>query len=179
MSDEHDPLICAIGEGNLDRVKTLMNPDMDIDTPIGDLSQSALQYATEYNQVNIVQYLLGRHADLTVSDMLYGGLIHVAAIEGHLEVLKVLLDYGADINDQNQTLDTPLHEAVNGYYLDIVEVLLERGAKINLLNFRGDTPLEYASRLPSSPEMIKIIELLKRHGALSYRPKWWEFWKKK
>ena len=181
MVDDRDPLISAIQYGDLKKVIELMDAEMDIDALLGGTGKAAIHWAALADQVNIVQYLADNRADINVNSTSDGrSPIHTAADHGSIEVMKVLLTSGVDINDQDALGDTALHIAVNALDVDMVGLLLERGARVNLLNFRSDTPLSYASALISdSPELNQIAELLKRHGALYRKPKWWEVWKKR
>lgn len=63
--------------------------------------------------------------------------IHIAAQNGHLELVKLLLDRGADVNATNAGGQTALHMATS-YDLDaVVKVLLAAGADGEIRNKDG------------------------------------------
>ena len=60
--------------------------------------------------------------------------LHIAATNGHLEMVKFLLAKGADVDVQDTSIDsiyTPLLVAASKSNAEIVEVLLDHGADIN------------------------------------------------
>ena len=60
--------------------------------------------------------------------------LHIAASNGHLEMVKFLLAKGADVDVQDTSIDsiyTPLLVAASKSNAEIVEVLLDHGADIN------------------------------------------------
>jgi ankyrin repeat protein len=56
--------------------------------------------------------------------------LHLAAGEGHLEIVKLLLEHGADVNAKT-AYETALHLAAGEGHLEIVKLLLEHGADVN------------------------------------------------
>ncbi|RPB22051.1 ankyrin, partial [Terfezia boudieri ATCC MYA-4762] len=58
--------------------------------------------------------------------------LHLAAENGHLEVVKVLLDKGATMDATTWYKNrTALHMAAENGHLEVVKVLLDKGATIN------------------------------------------------
>jgi Adenylate kinase/Ankyrin repeats (many copies)/EF hand len=66
---------------------------------------------------------------ILVSYLTNNEAIHLAAGEGHVEVVKLLLDAGADMNVRDRWGNRPLDEAINGGHSDVVEMLKSNGAK--------------------------------------------------
>ena len=48
---------------------------------------------------------------MTLRDSFGNSLLHIACLNGHLEVSIALMDAGADIDDKNENEETPLHLA--------------------------------------------------------------------
>jgi hypothetical protein len=63
--------------------------------------------------------------------------IHIAAQNGHLEILKVLVEKGADVNAQNGGGQTPLHMTVSYDIEECVAFLKSHGAKGDVKNKEG------------------------------------------
>ncbi|XP_063615717.1 26S proteasome non-ATPase regulatory subunit 10-like [Penaeus indicus] len=63
--------------------------------------------------------------------------LHVAAEEGHDEVVKMLISAGVDVNGKNDKGWTPLHRAAYSGHSSVVTVLVTRGATVNGNSNRG------------------------------------------
>ncbi|RXG58144.1 Transport and Golgi organization protein 2-like protein [Armadillidium vulgare] len=96
------------------------------------------------------------------SDGVYGmNPLHIASMNGHLEVCKVLLRANVLVDVRNMFGKTALHlSAMNGHY-DIVNLLIESHAAINICDMLEMTPLHWACDRGHSD----IVFLLLRNGA--------------
>ena len=114
-------------------------------------------------KVSVARLLLdfGAHKDPARSDDATTPL-HVAAYEGHLELLGLLLQAGAD-KDATMTDDgaTPLYLAAQNGQEQVAKLLLEAGAKIDKADDDGMTPLHAAA----SQNQVKLVQLLLDFGA--------------
>eukprot|EP01138_Halocafeteria_seosinensis_P016420 gb/GECG01016751.1/.p1 GENE.gb/GECG01016751.1/~~gb/GECG01016751.1/.p1 ORF type:complete len:439 (+),score=51.50 gb/GECG01016751.1/:1-1317(+) len=72
--------------------------------------------------------------------------LHMAALEGHLEVVSILLQKGgATINSRQEHNKTPLHYAVmREGNSEIVQLLVKSGADVSAQDDEGKTALHYA-----------------------------------
>ncbi len=79
--------------------------------------------------------------------------LHLAVVQGYLEIAQILLDNGAKIDikaEENAIFMhpsnkvTPLHWAAYFCRKDMVSLLIENGAPINVLDATGATPLDSA-----------------------------------
>lgn len=77
----------------------------------------------------------------------YGGesLLHVAAKNGHLSMLKLLLERGANINIQDESGNTALHYAASNGKKDVVKYLLDQHADVAIINTKEQKAIDYAS----------------------------------
>ena len=79
--------------------------------------------------------------------------LHLAAANGHVEVVNTLVQHGADVNVQKTDGSSPLHLAAYGQGADgdelntaeAVATLLQHGADVLAITARGDAPLHLAS----------------------------------
>ena len=77
----------------------------------------------------------------------YGGrtLLHFAAQNGHINVVKLLLGAGADVESKSNTGRTPLSCAAGDGRLDVVKFLVrEGGANVESKDKWGNTALDLA-----------------------------------
>ena len=73
--------------------------------------------------------------------------LHMAAIEGHDQVVELLLANGADANVRDLENSTPLHYAANKSHLNTTEILLRYGADVNAKDDEGETPLRLSQAM--------------------------------
>ena len=71
--------------------------------------------------------------------------LHLAAREGHIEVVSFLIEAGAEINTKNENYITPLHIAAANGHTAIVEALIAANANIEAKNISDWTPLHIAA----------------------------------
>lgn len=107
----------------------------------------------------IVELLLARNANTERTEGSEWGPIHLAAREGHVEVLRLLLK---NINALDKEGNTALHLAVEERRRDCVKLLLANGARMDIRNGRdGDMVLHVAAVTGEE----SVIKLLLRKGA--------------
>ncbi len=70
--------------------------------------------------------------------------IHMAAANGHTEIVKLLVEAGANVGAENAEGSTPLHWACLNDHVAVVEYLLDKGAKLSACNKSGRTPFDEA-----------------------------------
>ncbi|MCH9756289.1 MAG: ankyrin repeat domain-containing protein [Gammaproteobacteria bacterium] len=107
------------------------------------------QISTSFNHVHNIQLLLDLSVDLTQIDCMDQtdvSLLHLAAQNCCVEVIRLFLTQFHDINLKNKEGDTPLHVAVNFGQLPIVLILLSSGASTNVLNHKNQRPINIAQQ---------------------------------
>lgn len=72
--------------------------------------------------------------------------LHIAAQEGHVDIVDYLLSNQADPNIKNKDGETPLHLAAQEGHDKIVRSLLSNQADQNIKNKDGETPLLWAAQ---------------------------------
>ncbi len=120
-----------------------------------------------------MQLLLELGASPEIQDEENHTVLHWAAYEGEVDVVKLLLDHGADIEAQTHEYDTPLSlatfhtssvddEQKRKNHISIIKMLLEHGAHVNVQEKNyGFSPLYHAV----SRGDVLIAQMLLDHGA--------------
>ncbi len=133
---------------------------------------TVLHIASKNDEVDIVEYLVEKGADLEEKDdkgftpteyssnddilrflINHGGKIesisatfHYAASCGNLHMVKYLLEtMEANIEDRNEVGQTALHHSAYNSHEDVAKYLIVQKAKVNAKDFEGRTPLHIAS----------------------------------
>ncbi len=186
----YDTFVQAVALDRSDQVRALLARGMDPKTldPNGD---PVLLVAARAGWQPTVDALLGAGAKVDLANHFGDRPISVAALGGHLaivktlftrgaaldapgwtpllyaasagqtEVARYLLDSGANINAVSPNGTTVLMMAVRGGYEPTVELLLSRGADVNQHNENGATALSWAVR----GGYDVIARALRAHGA--------------
>ena len=113
----------------------------------------------------LVKFSVDPNASLTI---IGDKPIHVAAIAGHLNVMKYLVEeLKYDVNSANDYLFTPLHYAAYNGHLEIVQYLVEKKADIPCYNMLGDTPLHTAA----IGDQLQIVKFLMSKNTSDFKMK--------
>ena len=116
--------------GNLDKIESLLNMGVDIDTVNRD-GLTPLMKAIEANKYNIIEYLISKGANVNQNNDDGYSALHFACMKGDKIAVNILLAHGADIEAQSKTGINPLFISLLTDYTDIFDLLLEKGADIN------------------------------------------------
>lgn len=172
-------LMHAAQHGRVEVVRFLLDEGADVNRSVG--WHTALLEASERGHVKVVQLLLEQGAEMGPGTNDQGPppprfgrtALHVAAGEGHAEVLRVLLRHStAAIDDRyGWRLRTPLHVSCRdgGWRHEaIVPALLAAGADPTIADEEGQTPLSLAreacSRGHFSMQAMALLQV-RRCGA--------------
>jgi len=63
--------------------------------------------------------------------------IHIAAQNGHSDIVKFLIEKKADLNAKNAKGNTGIHMAIGYDYFETAQILIAAGADVNLTNDMG------------------------------------------
>jgi ankyrin repeat protein len=157
-------LMSAAGQGNLDKVRSLIGQGVDLDA-VDEAGDTALYYAAAPGNVAVVTELLQGGSDPDLFGAC-GPALHVAVRTGHSEVVGALIAHGADANIRSQSGATPIMFAAGLGSDEVVRLLHARGADINARDRDGDSVLYYAA----SNAQATTVDLLFALGALPNSP---------
>ena len=161
--DNVTTLYVAAMQGDLVKVKALLNSNPDLVSSKDKYGEIPLYWAVQFVRKDIIELLLANKANVNTKDRLSGDTpLHIAAKYGHKDMAELLLANKADVNIKGR-LDgwTPLHNAAFRGHKDVVELLLAYGADVNTKDNQGGTPLHRAAQ----GNRKDVAELLLAKGA--------------
>ncbi|CDS04060.1 hypothetical protein LRAMOSA07015 [Lichtheimia ramosa] len=117
--ETQDNLWIAAGDGQLARVKELIEDGMDVNSH-DEFGYTAMHAAVSYNQKEIIEYLLEKNANINIEDFEKDTPLYVAE---SAEMAQFLLDHGADANHKNEDGITPAMNAYQEGWREVAELL--------------------------------------------------------
>ena len=135
------PLLLAAGRGHNDISLCLVDHGADVNKKNEGPRRTALHYASERGDLEVVEALLSKDAEIYVEDRNRCTPLMLAAGRGHIDILLHLIDHGADFDVKDGHKRTALHYASKRGDLKVVEALLSKGAEIDVEDVDHCTPL--------------------------------------
>ncbi len=120
-----------------------------------------LRRAVEAGDPQAVEAALNAGANINYADSNGWTALMMAALHGHIDIVRLLIDAGAHVNCANNYDNSALMWAALYGHTEIVRLLLEQGADVNRANNYGDTALIWAARHGHED----IARMLMGHGA--------------
>ena len=158
----------AAAAGALDRVKTIVEEDVDVSADLVNAYShdgfTALGLAAFFGHEDVATYLLTKGAQVNTASQNRMRVmpLHSAVAGRHIGIARRLLEAGADVNAKQADGFVPLHGAAQNGQVEMIELLLAHGANVNTPNDDGKTALAYALE----EGHIEAANLLRRHGAM-------------
>ncbi|NXW42748.1 CSKI1 protein, partial [Nyctiprogne leucopyga] len=90
--------------------------------------------------------------------------LHLAAKNGHIDIIRLLLQAGIDINRQTKA-GTALHEAALCGKTDVVRLLLDSGINAHVRNTYNQTALDIVNQFTTSQASKEIKQMLRDASA--------------
>ena len=138
-------IITAAKEGNLGKVKELIEKDSQLINTKDANGRTLIHWACRGVHFEVIKYLVENGANVNAKDNNMNTPLISISSRGHIEAAKFLLDNGADIHaESNEFSRTALFYSVLGGHTEVTELLLRKGAKVNINVGFGRTPLYYA-----------------------------------
>ncbi|XP_046554770.1 ankyrin repeat domain-containing protein 1-like isoform X2 [Haliotis rubra] len=122
-------LYSASEDGDLETVKRILAAGhVDINTRGGSWIQTPVMAAAGRGHRDVVEFLVGRGADVSLVDRDGWNVLHWACSGGHLETVKLILSLNVvDINARNIYGQTAVYRARSEGHQRVVEFLVSRG----------------------------------------------------
>jgi len=122
------PLENAAARGHLEIAEFLLANGADVDLRGGD-GNPPLRWAVERGHTDVVDLLLEHGAAVDFLDQTYGrDLLHIAALNGYLDVVRSLVAHNVQLNGRDSAGRTPLHYAAKYGHQRVADYLTEAGA---------------------------------------------------
>ncbi len=140
-----EPLIDAVRAGDIERVRALLDLQVDPNSPDPGGS-TALFWAAHRDDLRTARLLVERGARAETANRYGATALLLAATNGSAPMLRLLLDAGADPNMSLPEGETPLMRAARTGRVDAVDALVAHGADVEAReHWRGQTALMWAA----------------------------------
>ncbi|KAA8611829.1 Arp Ankyrin repeat [Pyrenophora tritici-repentis] len=144
-----EALFLAIHHGNVSLAIGLLDyPNIDVNKEYGQNRRRPIDIATQYNRLEIMRHLIKIPSiDLLSRTRREDTVLHIAAREGHLKMVKLLLGQEKSfINARTLKNESPLHLASFQRHTKVVEYLLSvPGIDTDGKDSAGSTALQLAA----------------------------------
>ncbi|XP_051889156.1 caskin-2-like isoform X2 [Pristis pectinata] len=144
---------------------------------INKAKKTPLDLACEFGRLKVAQLLLNSNMCVALlegqskdsADANFTTPLHLAAKNGHKDIIKLLIKAGIDANRVAKT-GTALHEAALCGKTEVVRLLLDAGIDVNIRNTYSQTALDIVNQFTTSQASKEIKHLLREaSGVLQVR----------
>jgi len=151
-------LIRASGQGDIAKVRELLEKGANVDTRDKESGWTPLMAAAFSGSIDVVKLLVVKNADVNAQDKFAWTPLMISSRSGHPDIVRVLLDAGADVNTKTNAGYSALMAAAKQGHTDIVKLLLARGADVHARDKSGWRAVTLAERNGHED----IVEMLRR-----------------
>lgn len=155
------PIHDAAEQGDLERVKTLLQSDPQLLESPADNEKTPLHKAAYAGHIEVVKHLLQVGARVDARTGSNSTPMHGAAYYGHDEIVGLLLEHGAPLDAANEYGYVPLLSACAGGHKAVVQRLVAAGADLTAKTSGGSDALLNAAVSGNA----EIFDLLVSSGA--------------
>uniref|UniRef100_A0A3P8ULH6 Kinase D interacting substrate 220 n=1 Tax=Cynoglossus semilaevis TaxID=244447 RepID=A0A3P8ULH6_CYNSE len=153
-------LFSYVEEENLAAIKAHLDKFREVDSR-SDNGQTPLMVAAEQGNLEIVQELIRRGANVNLDDVDCWTALISAAKEGHIQVVRELLENNANLEHRDMGGWTAIMWAAYKGCTDVAQLLLDKGANPNITGQYSVYPIIWAAGRGHA----EIVNLLLQHGA--------------
>ncbi|OON16875.1 ankyrin repeat protein, partial [Opisthorchis viverrini] len=162
--DAYTPLLLAAAKGNVEVTQILIEAGANIMAQ-EKTAKGIVYLCAETNEVDVLRLILNhpKAKELIELPNIYDDTpLHIAAKNGHSEIVKLLLENGAKVSSKNEKERTPFHNAAKYGRLRIARHLLEH---VPSLVSERDEDGSSAIHLAAASGHVALLELLLNAGA--------------
>ena len=142
------PMYCAAVEKKWKVVKTLITKGADVTIIASDTDSTVLHHASRSGQLDVVEMLINKKADLNAFSKFYSTPLICAVAEKHSDVALLLLKQDVDVNvvasRTSEKNYTALHYAAKNDLRMVASELINKGANMDYVNSDLLTPAQLA-----------------------------------
>jgi ankyrin repeat protein len=150
----------AVKDKHTEVAKLLLANGSKVNTINGTSTDTALHFATINGDIQIVEMLVNRGAEINVKNRYGVTPLHSAVESKKMEIIELLVNEGADVNASNTNGITPMHLALENCSEEIINILLSRVADGKAK--RKDC-ITYV-RIAAERGYLQIVNHLLKHG---------------
>lgn len=159
----------AARAGHVDALRVLVAAGADVYKNTNGSTPLAL--AAQAGRADAVELLLdaegAEERDVDVAARNGRTVVHIAALNGHADVLRAMSKHGGDVDRADANGVTPLAVAAQEGHVDALRVLIDAGADVNSASEDGSTPLRVATdQWLQGRDREEVIALLVDAGAV-------------
>jgi ankyrin repeat protein len=154
----------ATWKGDLEKIKKLLDQNPELVNAQDESGLTPLHYAVNYgyeNQIQIINLLLEKGADVNIKTLDGRTPLHNAAEAANKNVVELLISKGAKVNVKNDSDCTPFFYAVVRGHKEIINLLLANGAEIDVKDRKAKIMLHSAA----SNGIKNLVDLMISKGA--------------
>jgi len=151
----YNDIATIASRGKTDEVIRLLQSKRDPNLP-DDKGETALHYAAQLGNQQMVQALLYYEAAVDPRDQFGNTPLHWAAQNGSTAVIQMLIDAKATVDPQNRQGVTPLMMAAKAGNAPAVRLLLKDGADPHHVDFTGRDAAGWANGKPAIVQMLRV-----------------------
>ena len=141
----------ACRDGNVDKIKVLLDGGLDVDSMMWD-SYTPLAYAAAGGHIDAVNLLLDSGAEINQQGRFGKTALNHAIGGGNQDVCALLIQRGAQLDIPNQNGANLFHEAAFWGQPAMIPFLIEKKIDLHHASKAGDSPLMYAIARASRAE---------------------------
>lgn len=145
IGDNPSPLVLAVRFNKEEIIDFLIKSGAFLEFRDGDGFTPVL-CAVMGGNVRNTQRLVEFEADVSKTSFKNETAMHLAAKNGHTDVIKLLLEYNVNVNAFDRELRTPLMLAARGGNLEATRLLIDNGADVDACDEDSCNALDYAAK---------------------------------
>jgi len=140
------PLMDAVRFGHVEAVRYLVGKSCDDTHTCDNLGRYPIHIGAHSGQLVTVKYLIDeRNVNINAKCCTSSTTsLHLAAKEGHIEVVDYILNNGGDVDSTDSSGRTALHLSSAANRVNIVSHIIRHGADVGIIDGNGKTACEYA-----------------------------------
>ncbi len=149
-------ILDAAQEGNIERVKELIEADPDQVNTKSRGGNTALHFAAMFGYLELAELLIEKNSDVNAVTNRGRIPLHYAVSRYYKEVIELLIDSGSDVNATDSDGSPVLSYTLYIGEISLIELLITKGADINRVSENGNSFLLEAAQFGEN-EIVSFL----------------------